>query len=172
MALVTESAGRVRQKATNFVFGGGTGTATNSISPYHYYGIKALFLHIAANKGNPDLQYVPYTAEQTVVNSSLGFAPDVDAVTMYAWFGKGRRTSGTTASFLNLYDATVGGDTDVETTALTVEVLNITGQQFLFVWPNGKLFATDIVLQATTTIEGGTESAAADSADGFFIIGA
>ena len=171
MALSLESAGRVRQKAYNAVYASGTGTSSNSVSPYHYYGIKALFLHIAANKGNIDLQFVPFTAEQTVANASLGFAPDLDAFALYCLFGKARRTSGTTASHISLYNATVGADTDADTGALTIEVVNATGQQFLFVWPNGKNFSTDITIQAATAAQGGTESSAADSIDGFLIVG-
>lgn len=76
MALATQNANLVRQKAYNAVYGTGTGTATNSVSPHHFYAIKALFLHLAANKRNPDLQFVAYTAEQATANG--GFSPDVD----------------------------------------------------------------------------------------------
>lgn len=172
MALATQNANLVRQKAYNAVYATGTGTSSNSVSPYHFYAIKALFLHLASNKGNPDLQFVPFSAEQIIANASLGYSPDVDACKVYAWFGKARRTSGTTSSFITLYDAAVGADTDADTGGVVVEVIKATGQQFLFVWPDGKAIATEIAIQAATTMEGGTESSAADAIDGFVIVGA
>lgn len=175
MALATQNANLVRQKAYNAVYGTGVGVGTSpfasdSVSPYHFYAVKALFLHLAANKGNPDLQFIPYTAEQATTNA--GYSPDVDAHTLYAWFGKARRTSGTTAAFETLLDGTAGADSDAVTTQITAQRIRLTGQQFFFVWPNGFIMATDLVITSTTTLGGATESTAANSTDGFVIIGA
>lgn len=169
MALATQNANLVRQKAYNAVYGTGTGTATNSVSPHHFYAIKALFLHLAANKRNPDLQFVAYTAEQATANG--GFSPDVDAHTLYAWFAKGRRTSGTTAAFETVLDGVSGLDSAV-TTQVTVQRTRAVGEQWLIVWPEGYAMATDLTIHSTTTLAGVTESTAANSTDGFFIIGA
>lgn len=170
MALATQNANLVRQKAYNAVYGTGTGTSTDSVSPYHFYAVKAFFLHMAINKGNPDLQFIPYTAEQATTNG--GYSPDIDAANVYAWFGKARRTSGTTAAFETLLDGTTSGDSDAVTTQITVQRIRLTGQQFFFVWPNGFAIATDLTIASTTTLGGATESTAANSTDGFVIVGA
>lgn len=173
MPIALQNANLVRQKAYNAVYGAGTGTTTNTVSPYHFYAIKALFLHLAMNKGNPDLQFIPYSAEQVTTQTTFGFNPDVDASTLYAWFGKARRTSGTTDAFETLLDAAVGADSDVETTIISIHRIRLAGQSFLEVWPNGYIIATDITLQSTTSMAGpAAESTAANATDGFLIIGA
>jgi hypothetical protein len=166
--VVVESAGKVRQKAYNAVYGTGVGTAVDSVSPYHFYAIKAFFLHMAANKSNPDLQYIPYSAEQII--ASGGYQPlGAGAATLYVWFMKARRSSATTASFQQIFDAT---DNTTATATIVTQQINLTGQQALFVWPNGFPVATEITIAADTTVEGGTESTAALSTDGFLIVGA
>jgi hypothetical protein len=166
-ALSLQSANLVRQKAYNAVYGSGTGTTTDSVSPYHFYAVKAFFLHMACNKGNPDLQFFPYTAEQITTNGGLD--ADVGACTLYVWFMKARRTSGTTSSFQAIHDA---DDNSATTTTITTQRIKATGEQAFFVWPNGQPIATDIVLSAATAVGGATESSAADATDGFLIIGA
>lgn len=167
--LVLESAGRVRQKAYNVVYGSGTGTTSDSVSPYHYYAVKSFFLHMAANKSNPDLQFIPYTAEQATTNA--GYNPDIGPSTVYLWFCKARRTSGTTAAFETLLDGASSGDSDAVTTQIAVNRIRATGDQFLTVWPNGFVLATDLTIASTTTVGGATESSAANSSDGFVIVG-
>jgi 2-hydroxychromene-2-carboxylate isomerase len=166
--VVTQSAGLVRQKAYNAVYGTGTGTTTDSVSPYHFYAIKALFLHLAANKNNPDLQFIPYAAED--VTATEGYQPlGAGAVTLYAWFAKARRTSGTTASWEEIFDLATD---DTVTAIVAANRINLTGQQFLQVWPNGVALATELTISSNTGIATDTNSAAADSTDGFVIVGA
>lgn len=172
MALTTQNANLVRQKAYNAVYGTGTGTSTDSVSPYHFYAIKALFLHLAANKNNPDLQFVAYSAEGATTAGG-GTSLVGGACTLYAWFAKGRRTSGTTAAYETLWDGTAGGgDSDPTGDAIIIQKLNLTGQQHLIVHPNGFIVATDVSIGSFTTIGGTTESTAANSSDGFVIVGA
>lgn len=171
MALALESGGRVRQKAYNAVYGTGVGTTSDSVSPYHFYAIKSFFLHMAANKNNPDLQFIPYTAEQSVVTTN-GTSLVGGACTLYVWFAKARRTTGTTASFSALWNGTAGGgDSDPIGDEIAVQRFNLTGQQFMLVHPNGYIVATDLSIVATTAIDGTTESSAADATDGFVIVG-
>lgn len=170
MAIATQNANLVRQKAYNAVYGTGTGTTSNSVSPYHFSAVKALFIHLAMNKGNPDLQFIPYTAEQAITNA--GYSPDVDACTLYAWFGKARRTSGTTAAFEALLDGTAGSDSDAVTTHIAIHRIRAAGQSFFDVWPDGYAIATDIVVTSNTLVAGVLESTAANSTDGFLIISA
>lgn len=167
MALTTQSAGLVRQKAYNAVYGTGTGTATNTVSPYHFYAVKALFLHLAANKGNPDLQFAAYSAEQAVTAGGTDLIGG--AATLYAWFAKARRTSGTTSSWQELIDA-AANSTDASLIAATR--FKATGDQFLQVFPNGIAFATAVTIAAVTIASGSVESSAADASDGFIIVGA
>jgi hypothetical protein len=173
-ALSTQSAGLVRQKAYNAVYGTGTGTSSDSVSPYHFYAVKALFLHLAANKGNPDLQFLPYAAEDAVVDGG-GTTLVTGALTLYAWFGKARRTSGTTASYEALYDISntgATGDSDIIGDDITVQKIKATGQQFFCVHPDGWAVATGLAVNSTTAIDGATQSSAANSTDGFVIVGA
>lgn len=164
MALATQNANLVRQKAYNAVYGYST-SSTRKVSPGHFYAFKALFLHLASNKGNPDLQFVPFSASQITTNA--GYSPDVDACTLYAFYGLARRTSGTTASFIALHDAT-----DNTSAAEIVNHINAAGQSFMNLYPDGKPFATEVTVSAATTIGGATESSATDAVDGFLIIGA
>lgn len=167
MALTVESAGRVRQKAMNAVYATGTGTSTNTVSPYHFYAVKSLFLHIAGNKGNIDLMFAPYTAEAAVTAGGTDLVGA--ACTVYAWYGKARRTSGTTASWQTLVDAAANstGASD-----LTSQRIKATGDQFFVVYPNGLAAATGLFISAVTIASGSVESSAADATDGFVIVGA
>lgn len=165
MALTTQNANLVRQKAYNAVYG--FSKSSRLVSPYHYYAIKALFLHLAANKLNPDLQFAAYSAEQATTN--LGTSLIGGACTLYAWYGLARRTSGTTASFQAIHDA---ADNSATTTTVRTAKISAVGQSFLIVDPDGIALATDAVISAATAVGGATESSAADATDGFIIVGA
>lgn len=168
MALATQNANLVRQKAYTAVYSALKVGTTTAQSPYHFYAIKALFLHLAANKGNPDLQFIPYAAED-IATGTTGYNPDVDACKVYAFYIAGRRASATTVAFISLHDATTNGAT---TTTIATQRLNLTGQQALFVWPDGFPIATDITIASADAVGGSTETTAALAADGFVIIGA
>lgn len=165
MAIATANANLARQKAYNAVYG--QGTTTLPVSPFHFYALKALFLHLAANKGNPDLQFIPYSAAQITTNG--GYSPDIDAALIYAWYVKGVRTSGTTAAFVALHDAT---DNSATTTTVLTTKLNATGQSALSVYPDGFRLATELTISSATAVGGATESSAADAAVGFVIVAA
>lgn len=173
MAFSGSNANVARQKAYNAVYGTGTGTSSDSVSPYHFYAIKQFFLHWAINKGNADLQFVPYSAEDAVVTTD-GTTLCTAACTLYAWYGKGRRTTGTTAAFESLYQGNAGGgDSDPVGDIILSQRLNLTGQQWLTIHPNGFIVSSaGLSIVSTTAIDGTTESSAANSHDGFVIIGA
>lgn len=160
MAFTAQSAGLVRQKAYNAVYG----TAT---SPFHFYAVKMFFLHMAANKGNPDLQFRAYSTAEAIVNNGTDLIGG--ACTLYAWYGKAARTTGTTDSFQALHDATTNGAT---TTTVWTAKINLTGQSFFIAEPNGRAIATGLTISAATAVGGATESAAADATTGFVIVGA
>lgn len=165
MALTTQNANLVRQKAYNAVYSP-LGSSTSSSSPFHFYAIKALFLHLACNKNNPDLQFVPYNYTQATTNGGTSLVGG--ACTLYAWYGKAQRSTGTTASFQALHDA---ADNSASTTTVWTAKINATGQSFLFVEPNGRAIATDVVISAATAVGGATESTNTDATNGFVIVG-
>ncbi len=99
-----------------------------------------------------------------------GYSPDVDAARVYfVWF-KGRRTSGTTNAYFQLFDQTTN---TASTTLIVLETrINITGQSFCAIFGQGLLLTTELTIAADTTVAGDTESSAADACDGFVIVGA
>ena len=165
MALATENANLVRQKAYTFANSGGT--AAGSAHGEIWRQLKAFFLHLAVNKGNPDLQYIPFNATQ--VTTAAGYNPDIDACTLYAVYLRGRRTSGTTAAFFSVHDA---ADDAATTTTVWTFKFNVTGQEYFCSSPDGHVITTDITLGTATTVGGTTDSSAADACDGFIIVGA
>ena len=165
MALATQNANLVRQKAFHFTNNGGSAAASSHAEIWRE--LKAFFMHLAVNKGNPDLQFIPFTAAQ--VTTAAGYNPDVDACTLYAIYLRGRRTTGTTAAFFSVHDAATDAAT---TTTVWTFKFNVTGQEYFASSPDGHVIATDITLGTATTVGGTTDSAEADAADGFVIIGA
>jgi len=165
MALATQNANLVRQKAYNFANSGGT--VAGSAHAEIWRELKAYFLHLAVNKGNPDLQFIPFNAAQ--VTTAAGYNPDVDACTLYAVYLRGRRTTGTTAAFFSVHDATTDAAT---TTTVWTFKFNVTGQEYFASSPDGFVIATDITVGTATTVGGTVDSAEADACDGFLIIGA
>lgn len=159
MALVTESANRVRQKTYNSV----------RTSPGAYYALKALFLHLAANKGNPDLFYKnidgTYSSSDGGNNASQVL---VDAAcTLYAvWVKK----LGSTAVSLKLTNhastATTDGTQDL---GYKITTLN---EEDLFLFPTGRAFSTGLTMTENTTQTGSTLTLLANRLDGFVIVGA
>ena len=158
MALTTQNANLVWQKVNKALAGANPGTVEA------FRGLKAL---LANQKGNPDLQFVPYSAEQITTN--LGLAASVGAARIYGWYAKGRRTTGTTASFVSLHDA---ADNSATTTTVFTAKFNVTGQEYAGIAPQGFILGTDVTISAATAVGGATESSAADAADGFVIVGA
>lgn len=128
---------------------------------------RELKTYIATQLGNPNLQFVPFTAAQIVTN--LGYSPDVDASTLYAVYAKGRRTSGTTSSFFAVHAAT---DNSATTTTIVTSRFKAVGQVFAAIYPTGVAVETELTLSAATAVGGATESSEADAADGFVVIGA
>src|SRR5882724_8559266 len=95
MAIALQDGLYVWQKVAKALAGANPGIA----QPF-----RELKTYIATQLGNPQLQFVPFTAAQIVTN--LGYSPDVDANTIYAVYAKGSRTTGTTASFFAIHAAT------------------------------------------------------------------
>ena len=154
MALTVESAGKVRQKCKEF-----------SKSPGIFYMLKQLFLYLAANKGNPDLAFLPITA--TSVDDAGGQVLVDAACTLYAAYGQ--KTATTTDVYLVLFDDASddsGGATDGR---VVLPFLAASEEAFYFN-PSGLTMAAGVVAKAYTDFDGTTDSTAADCPNGFCIV--
>lgn len=158
MAFTGQDGGLVWQKVAKALAGA---------NPAHAAAFRELRVYIATQGGNPQLQFAPYTAEQAVTN--LGVDLIGGASTVYGFYAKGRRTSGTTASFLAIHAA---GDNSATTTTLITSRFKVTGQAFAYVSAPGVACETGCTISAATAVGGATESSAADAADGFVLVGA
>jgi hypothetical protein len=158
MAVVLEASNKVWQKVEQALTGAG---------PDAQRAFKGLRDYLVQQSGNPNLQFIPYTAEQAVTDHGVDLT--AAACKVYGWYGKGRRTSGTTASFIALNAAATQ---DATTTTIVTTRLKVLGQRFAFVFGAGLASETGLTVCAATTVGGATESSAADAADGFVVIGA
>jgi hypothetical protein len=156
MAIALEGPNQVWQRVNNMLQGA---------SPEAKAAFKSLKQWLSTQKGNPKLQLVQFAAEDIVTN--LGYSPDVDAALIYGVYMKGRRTSGTTAAFAAIHDAT---DNSATTTTVLTQKFNLTGQEFVAINPVGFRLTTELTVSCATAVGGATESSAADACDGFVII--
>lgn len=158
MAIALESANRVWQKAKPYL---------DAATPAAKEALLQVKIYLATQARNPDLQFIPFSAEQIVTNG--GYSPDVDACTLYVLYLKGRRTSGTTSSFVSVHAAT---DNSATTTTIWTARFKAAGQAAFFASGAGIAVETELTVAAATAVGGATESSAADAADGFAIVGA
>lgn len=138
-----------------------------TLSPGIFYGLKALFLHLAANKGNPDLLYLPIDG---VVSASDGgntaSNPLADAaVTLYALYLK---KNGATAVWFkgsnHASTATTDGTEDISFKLTTAS------DDMLWIFPQGHALSTGLTVTQNTTATGSTLTLSANRADGFAIV--
>lgn len=158
MALSTENANLVWQKVK---------MALMNANPASQNAFLDLKMYLATQKKNPDLQFISYTAEQAIVDGGTDMVGA--ASTLYGWYANGRRTTGTTSAFLALHAAATSNAT---TTTLVTARFKAIGQSFAALFPAGLAAETGLTISAATAVGGATESATADAADGFVIVGA
>jgi len=158
MALTVQDGVLVWQKVAKALAG------ANPATQKAFYDLKT---YITTQGGNPQLQFIPYTAAQAIVNGGTSLVGG--ACTLYGWYGKAARTTGTTSAFEALHDA---ADNSATTTTVDTARIKATGQSFAVIHPTGVAFATDVVISSATAVGGSTESAAADADNGFVIVGA
>ena len=158
MALAVQDGVQVWQKVKQGLTGA---------NPAAQNAFRVLREYLATQGGNPQLQYIPYTAAQQVTN--LGTSLVGGACTLYGWYAKGARVSGTTAAFWALHDA---ADNSASTTTVDTAKSKVTGDQLAVIHPQGVAIATDVVISSATSVGGATESAAADASNGFVLVGA
>ena len=166
MATTLESAVLVRQKVNAY-----------NLNSYNRKSLQAFFHYWATNKGNADLQFIPFSNSTVVSDTSTGgCCTDTGwsfiagaASTVYVFYAKNDGTGDGTDSYLSLINSTA--NTTAAACYLT-GLISDDNDEFLFVYPNGLAFGTDMTIAATTTLGGATESASANAANGFVIIGA
>lgn len=158
MALVTESANRVRQK-----------TFMINWNPGVFYGLKALFLHLAANKGNPDLfiKNVDGTYSSSDGGNNANQVLVDAACTLYAIY---LRKTGTTAVVFKATNhattAQTNGTGDIS------HIITTSGQEILLTYPSGHALSAGLTMTENTTATGSTLTLLANRLDGFVIVGA
>jgi hypothetical protein len=165
MALTTQNANLVWAKVKLALLGqSSTGGAPTPVAQEAFQDLKK---YLAQQKGNVNLQFAAFAAEDIVTNN--GSSAIGGACTLYGVYAKGRRTSGTTSAFFAIHDAS---DNSATTTTIVTSRFKATGQEFVGLYGNGIAIATDVLVSCATTVGGATESSAADAADGFVIVGA
>jgi hypothetical protein len=150
-ALTLISAGKVRQKCYEM-----------TKDPGIFYALKALFLHLASNKNNPDLEFKVLTDG---ANSTLVDTP----CTLYAIYAK-KGTNATSAYLKISNHATV-----VQAGAEIILNSAVASERFLQIYPNGRAFSTGIAAGSYTAYNGSdstTPSTATHNFYGFLIVGA
>lgn len=134
-----------------------------------FYTLKSFFLHLAANKQNPDLLYTPIdgnvnasdgdnTADQVLANA---------ACKLYVLYLK---KSGSTATWFKATDhATTAATNGTQDISLKITT---SGEERVSFYPDGYAFANGITVTEDTTATGSTLTLAANKVDGFVIVGA
>lgn len=132
---------------------------------------KALKEYLAQQKGNPNLQFIPFN--EAVLVQATGYSPigGVTSTVYGVYFIKnGTSGAGTgTDSWLTLANDTSNVTDATKFVALMTSVAN---QQVSAIYPNGLVFGTDLTISGETSAQDGTESTANDSGNGFVIVGA
>lgn len=166
MALVTQSAGLVRQKAYASVYG--NGTTTNPNSPYNFYAMKSLFLHLAANKSNPDLFYknIDGTLNASDGGNTVSQILVDAACTLYAVF---LRKIGTVETiFKGSNSATTAATDGTQDLAFA---LTAAGTEVI-VYPDGRALSSGLTVTENTARTTATQTLKVNRIDGFVIVGA
>lgn len=157
------SATKVRQKAFNCVQTQEVGTSTPS-SAGVFYALKALFLHLAANKNNPDLQLLIFNESDADANGGTNLG--TGTCSLYGVYIK-KVAEDTDNTFFIYDDATNDGTAGDAKIALDLT----TGGDIAFaMYPNGLAFADGIVVTQYSDGIGATDGSS--GAHGFIIIGA
>lgn len=138
-------------------------------NPANQNAFRVLREYLATQGGNPQLQFIPYTKAQSIVNNGTSLVGG--AGTLYGWYANTTRAAAGVAAFTALHDA---ADNTATTTTLDSAKIDAvtTAQSFAFIHPLGRAFATDIVISSATAVGGATESVAADGNQGFVLVGA
>jgi hypothetical protein len=160
MALTLENSSKVWLKVDAY-FSSHDGGSASPIHTAAFTGLKNNLL----TRGLTQLQFVPFSQADIVTN--LGYSPlDVPAK-VYGVYAKNPGNSGGTDSYITLHNAANNASVPFIT-----GLIQVADDEFSYVNGRGIDFTTDVTVSGATTSGGATESTAADSADGFVIVGA
>lgn len=159
MALSTENANLVRQKVK---------IALSLAHPAVQEIFKDLLAYLATQGKNPDLQFIPFSEAQSIVN--LGTDLVGAACTLYGVYATTAPTrSSTTAAFFSVNDAADNSATTATVVTARFKALN---QVYTAIMPKGIALATGLTVSSATAVGGPTESTTPDGVQGFVIVGA
>lgn len=116
------------------------------------------------------LQFIPFSSDATGdgIIQNTGYSPIGGvASTVYGVYAKNPGAGDGTDSFFALHNAA-----DNASAPLLVEVIQDDYDEVIVVKHDGLVFGTDLTISAATAAGGATESAAANAACGFVIVGA
>jgi hypothetical protein len=155
--MANENANAVRQKAM----------LRTSKNPGVFYGLKALFLHLAANKGNPDLTFknIDGYANASDGTNSNDQVIAAAATTVYAIYLK--KGTGSTANYFKVTNHNTTGATN-GTQDLGYKITDA-AEENLFLFPAGHSLSTGMTISQDTAATGSTCSLLIDTCSGFVI---
>jgi hypothetical protein len=131
-----------------------------------FYALKAFFLNHAANKGNLDLQFIPYTEVQADVAG--GTVLLTGAARLY--FAYAKKENSATDNITFFYDDATDDTTDANA-RIGLSVLEANESCWVS-YPNGMPLATGIVVTQYTSASGLGKADGSNGANGFVIVGA
>lgn len=169
MALTLVTAQKVKQAAMYAVQ---AGSLTAPAPPLAFYALKAFFNDWAINHGNADLQFIPFsniTSADPGIAQNTGYSP-IGGVTstVYFVYAKNDGSGNGTNSYIRLYNDTTN---TTNTLAYVTGMISDDNDAFVFMSTLGIVYGTDLTISADTGTDA-TESAAANAANGFVIVGA
>ena len=145
--------------------------ATTNANPAVQNAFAELKKWLAQQKGNPQLQYFAINAAD-IDTGADGAVILSGAGKLYGAYFKRVSDVDTTHSFIEVLDDATDNSAPTTDIVATLRLAGVANEEAFVVYPKGADLGTGIVVSATTTAGGTTESAATESANGFLIVGA
>ncbi len=156
MALTLQNGIQVWQKVEKFLA---------NANPGAQKAFRGLKEWMVTQKGNPTLQFIPFTAADIVVNT--GYSPIGGVASrVLALYAKNPGAGDGTNAYIRVYNDTTN---TTNTLAYISGLIDDDNDSFFIVNPQGWAYATDVTISSDTGTDA-TESAAANAADGFVIL--
>lgn len=144
--------------------------ASGEGNPATQNAFRALRMQLATQMRAPQLQIVFFDNSGPL--AATGYLPGIGvAFHLYSvWAKKSISTTGTTTSFLNIYNAATNA---TSTNCLISLAFTTAGDEQFQMFPAGMAFATDLVISENTTMAGATPTTGTlDGVSGFIVLGA
>ena len=145
--------------------------ATMNANPAVQNAFAELKKWLAQQKGNPQLQFFAVNAAD-IDTGADGAVILSGAGKLYGAYFKRVSDVDSTNSFIEVLDDATDNSAPTTDIVATLRLGGVANEEVFAVYPNGAALGTGIVVSATTTAGGTTESAATESANGFLIVGA